>query len=289
MAPLAGAVTWVRRRLWLVAALTLLHLLVAHLAAAPLSSALAPVIDDRPAARAMLAGDDGLTGELLSDHPSLARIGSESAQAAALLWGLFYWLLSGGILAQLDEREPERGPGALLGACGKHGARMIKVGLWGLSLRLAAVALGAGVWFALRPFSRGAGFGALELNALAALATLAIGWSLGSVALNYARAIAIALPSVRAFRAVGRGLRLAAHKLRPTLLIALFAGGGFVLTGALFHLAAHPLSSLSAGGLVALSILRVALALARVAITLTALVACGLVALERAPEPTASR
>src|SRR6185503_9108991 len=45
MAPLSRALGWVRRHLWLVVALALVHLLVAHLFAAPLSSALAPLID----------------------------------------------------------------------------------------------------------------------------------------------------------------------------------------------------------------------------------------------------
>lgn len=280
MRALVEAVSRVRRHLALVVVLAIFHLAVARLAALPLSASLAPVLDNRPAASKLFTGDDELAGELLSDHPALAQVGLSSAQAAALGWALVYWILAGGILTQLGgETESEtRGIGPLLGASGTHAIRMILVGLCGLLVRLVPLGLGAAAWFALRPFSRGGGFGSLFATGLAAASVFGIFWSLTTVALDYARAIALLEPKLRAYRAVGRGLRLALGRLRATLLLALFSGGGFLVTGAIVRAISHPLSSGTVGGYLALTLFGIVLVLVRVAIRLAALIACGLLA-----------
>src|SRR5207244_1670740 len=74
-----GAIGTVLARPRLLLALALLNLATAWLTARPLSAALAPLVDKRPAATAMVGGDDGLAAELVSDHPSLVTVALASA------------------------------------------------------------------------------------------------------------------------------------------------------------------------------------------------------------------
>jgi hypothetical protein len=266
----------VRSRWRVVVALTLANLLLTMLASRPLSAALSPLLDGRPAAGAMVRGDDGLLAELLSDHPEAFNSGLGAAQALVILWGILAWVLAGGILSTMALGPVGAARGSvrdLLAASSTHAWRMLKLGALGLLTRLVPLLLAGAVWLALRPILHSRGFAQLAVWSLVTGLVLAVTWSWATVAVDYARAIALTDP-ISVPRALARGLR---RSLRaPTVAIVLFSVGGFGLITLLHAAIAHRLPAEPLGAAVVAFLLRVVAAFARTTVTVTALVAAGL-------------
>lgn len=229
---LRAAMKDVARRWRVVVGLALLNVLVAAFAARPFGAGLAAVLDHRPGAAALAAGDDGLLVEVLSDHPALARAAGSAAQAALLLQGLLAWVLAGAVLASVALAE-RRGVRALLEAAATHAPRMLAVGALGLIARLAPIAVGILAGLAVAPLARDRGLGPLAAGATLVGLVFALAWSFTTVALDRARALAIldgALPVLRALKA---GVVRTVRRPGAPLAIAAFAVVGFVAVTAL--------------------------------------------------------
>jgi GNAT superfamily N-acetyltransferase len=280
---LTDAIARVRRRPWLVGFLAALNLTFALLATQPVSAALAP-LDARPAGAAIVKGDDGLFAELLTDHPEIAREAAASGRTALIVYGLLAWLLAGGLLAQLgrDEDAPA-GARSFLGAVGANAAPMLKVGALGLLLRLVPIAVAIGGWFAVRPFWHGHGFGRLTLAMALLVALFGLAWSLATIAIDYARALKLADPSLKSWRAVVRGTRLLVHRPGATLMLVAFSSLGFLLLTAVDHGLGVLLPTAPAWSALLLFIVRIAIAFGRAFVTTTALVGAALTAAPPAP------
>ena len=127
----AFARVWARP--WLVAALALTNIGVSVVMTAPLSAMLAMLLDKRPAAAAMAAGNDGLWMEFLTAHTEVATVASVALVAGVVVYGLLSWVLDGGVLAALafDDERRARGAGAVLGESGARASRMLTIGLFG--------------------------------------------------------------------------------------------------------------------------------------------------------------
>jgi len=268
----------VRSRPRLVVGLALANLLLASAAARPLSWALASLLDRRPAATAMLQGHDALAAELLSDHPEPFIAGAAAAQMVLILWGVLAWILAGGILSTLalpSEIPPRGSLRELVGASAEHAWLMLKLGALGLTTRLVPLLLGGAVWAGLKPLLHHRGFSqAATWIGLTAL-VLALSWSWATVALDYARTIALSAP-VRLHRALGRGIRRSLSA--PTVSIVLFSLVGFAAVTLMQLALAHRLPEGSGWASFAAFFLRCTAALARTAVSVTALVAAGIAA-----------
>ena len=91
------------------AALALTNIGLAMVLSAPLSAMLAALLDYRPAAAQMVAGDDGLWISFFMRAPRRrgGRLGG--AGAGVLIYGVLSWVLDGGALAALAlDGEGER-------------------------------------------------------------------------------------------------------------------------------------------------------------------------------------
>jgi hypothetical protein len=291
MRPLAIAWgrAWARPRV--LVALTLLNLALSFAAARPLSAALSTVIDLRPAASTMLRPDDGLIAELLTDHRELIAAAFGGAQVALLVYGVLAWLLAGGLLVTLAlprELSPRGSLSELVAASAAHATRMLALGALGLVVRLLPIALGAATWFALKPIFLNRGFAELATWTLLTALLFALAWSTVTVALDYARALALLEP-MSVLRALGRGLRLALS--RPTASIVLFSLVGETAVTLAQVTLSHALPNHGRLAYAAAIALRVAGAFARAAVGVTALVAAGTAVrtgLQAAPRTPAS-
>ena len=136
-AGISAAFGRVWERPWLVAALALTNIGLTLVLTAPLSAMLAQLLDKRPAAGPMVAGDDGLWIEFLSDHADVAAVASVALGAGVIVYGLLSWILDGGVLAALalDGERRARGGAAVLAESASRAKRMLVLGLFGLLLR----------------------------------------------------------------------------------------------------------------------------------------------------------
>jgi hypothetical protein len=264
----------------LILLLAALNLLFSFASLRPFDATLAASLDQRPAAWTMVRGDDGLAAELLSDHPEVAAAAMSGAETALVIYGVLGWLLAGGILAQLVRARTSR-TSDVIAASWVHGGRMLKVGAAGLLLRAIPIAIGFLSGLALRPLYHGKGWSELVTVGSVVTLVVALSWSYVSVAVDYARLFALADARLNVFRALGRALKLTVRAPAATLTVALFSLVAFALANGLHALLAHRLPEAPAASYAALTVVRIALAVARAAITTTALVAAGLVAQAR--------
>jgi hypothetical protein len=261
---LARAWAEMRGRRWLVLGLALVNLTITMVVAQPLSAALG-FIDFRPAAAQLVAGDNGLLGELVADHPEVMRVAGGGALTAFLLGGLLAWLLAGGVL------DGRRGLGPFLGACGEHAGAMLKLGLLGLVVRIFPAAVAVAGWFALRPWWRPRGFAELVASTAILFFATTIAWSWSTVALDGARGLLVRREVPRARTALRRGIAAALRRPGAALLIALFS----VLAWLLATLA-YAATSRFWPAVVPLLPLSLAFGMLRAGATATALIAGGL-------------
>jgi len=278
MGAVGEAVRRVAARPRLVLAVAGLHVAVALLAAGPVAATLAPVLDARPAAGELLRGDDGLTGELFADHPEILRVAGASAEWSALLWALLSWILVGGLLAALasDDDAAAHGPVAVASACARHAGRMVRVGLVGLILRVVPVGIAVGAWFAVGRFTKGRGFAELVIGALAMTVVAGGAWSFITVAVDYGRGLAFADASLKPWRAVGRGFKLALRHFAATARLAALSGLGFALPTAIYLAIALRLPNQPAWAFLALTGMRLALVAVRAFFTVATLTGAAL-------------
>jgi hypothetical protein len=206
----------------LILGLALLNLVLATVAAQPLSSALSP-IDLRPAATAMMGGDDGLLLELLGDRNEILRVGMGALIGPVLLGGLFAWLLAGGIL---DER---RGLAGFLTACVEHARHMIGIGILGLLLRLIPILVTAGAAYALYRWWHTRGLRELVTGSAIVAVVGALSWAWVTAALDGARGQLVRGELPRARSGLKRAAWLMFARFSPLLSIAAVSVGGFVL------------------------------------------------------------
>lgn len=266
----------VTARPWLLAALAGLNVGLSVLLSAPLSALLSPLVDLRPAASVMMSGgDDGLMAELLADHPEVLAAAAAALGAGALVWGLVSWVLSGGVLAALalDGDRAARGAGAVLAESARRAGRMVKLGALGVPLRLIPALIAGGGLMLLRAVIRGRTFQPLSLAAMGALVLGAVAWAAVTVAVDYARGLALDDAQTRSWRLVARGLRLAFVRRSATLQLIAFSIAAWLAVGVIYYwLAGH------LGALLILTVLRLASVVARTAITCTTLTAAARVA-----------
>jgi hypothetical protein len=278
MRALSEAVRRTMARPKLLAALVGVHVAIALLASGPLHATLAPLLDHRPAAARLLGGDDGLYGELFGDHPEILRVAGASAQGAALLYGLLAWILAGGVLAALAGDDPAVGTVAVTAACARRAGRMVRVGLGGLIVRVAPILVAVGVGFAADKWLTGGGFARQVLVGVAVLVVAGGAWSFATVAIDYARALAFFDETVKPWRCVWRGFKLALRRAPETALYAAFSGLGFALSTALYLAVALALPNEPTWAAALLMVLRLALAFARAFFTVATLTAAALAA-----------
>lgn len=280
MGALGDAIRRVRARPRLLLAVAGLHVAVALLASGPLSATLKPLLDGRPAAAGMMRGDDGLTIELLADHPEILRVAGASAQASALLYALVSWILVGGLLAALtrdggDDGEA-RGAVAVAQACARHAGRMVRVGLLGVPLRLLPIGVGVGAWFAIGTVAHGGGLTQVVARAAATALLFGGAWSLTTVAVDYARGVAFADGELPAWRAVARGWKRSLGHFGPAARLAAFSGFGFALSTGAYLAIALALPNEPAWSLAVLMLLRLALVVVRAFFSVSTLAAAAL-------------
>lgn len=280
----------VSSRRGLLVAMAAAQLLLAWIAIRPVSAAAASLVDDRPGAARLLRGDDGLLGELLSDHRELVVAGAAGSQVALALSGILAWLFAGALVALYVGRDEDReaaGAAGVVAAMARAAPRSIAIGLVGLALRLIPLVAAVGLGWALFADPPG-GFG----GALTAAIIVAVGsgllWALITVSVDGARALALSRPPepgatpVRVGRALKGGLALVGR--RPAAVVAIAAlstlatlalggldlGLGHLTEGAeLLHLAAM-----------------LVIELARAWVGATLIVATGLVAVARKNAPS---
>lgn len=273
--PVADAVSRVARRPRVVLAVAALNLLVSLVASLPVAVALAPITDERPAAARLLGPDDGLAAELLYDHRHLALAAAASAVATAAVYGVWAWVLAGGLLAAFSSLEEERAIGAraIAAAAAREAGRMIAIGLLGLPLRLPALAATVGAGFALKWI--GDRYDLAHVLGAAAPMALGIGaaWTAATVAIDAARGAARARPALSTVGSVLAGVRAVGRGPRAALPVMALGGGGFVALTASWHALAHPIPIAPAWGFGLLAVLALGLAVARAALAVAALLA----------------
>jgi hypothetical protein len=261
----------------LLALLWAAHLIVVFAATRPFDAALSASLDHRPAAWALLRGDDGLLGELLSDHPALPAAAASGAQVAMLLWGLASWILAGGILAWFARA---RG-GTLtlvIGSSVAHAVRMLMVGAAGLLLRIVPLLAGGLVLAVLRPMYHDKGWSQLVATGSLLVLVVAVSWAWVSVTIDYARLLVVADAQLNVFRALGRATKLALRARRSTGSVVLFS---LVVQGAVTGLQTllfHRVPVTSSVGFVFLTGLGLVADAVRVTTGAVSLVAAGLIA-----------
>jgi hypothetical protein len=260
---MGAAFAFARRRWQLVAFLAAINLALAFAAAQPLSAALAP-IDWLPAARALVGGNDSFGIELANEHPELFRVAGAGAWMAMVLNGLFFWILAGGLL------DPQHG---VIAGAARNARRMLKIGALGLLVRLLCVGVAVAGWFAVKPLWDDKGFGELVLAFAIAGLIAGAAWSLGSVAIDCARGLALRDPSLSVWRALGRGLRRLAR--RRLLAVAAFSGFGWLALTIGYHAIAGSLPNAPEWSFTLLMLLRALVAFGRAFVTVVALVAAG--------------
>jgi hypothetical protein len=195
MSPLAGAITLVRRRPALLAAWVVLLALPTLLGFLPLSGALRPYLDLRPAASALISvpTDDGLLIELVERAPELTTLGVSSLFVTFAIGVPLLWLLAGWVASTaLGSSHP----------AGLVAARTVGIEIIALPLRalpwMAALAIGWGGMGA-QTFERLLGFVVPAIVAYLVLSTLV------TTVVDFARGVALDEPSLGWWRTLGRG------------------------------------------------------------------------------------
>jgi len=186
----------VSSRRGLVAAMAIAQLLFAWIAIRPAAAAAAVLLDDRPGAARLLAGDDGLLGELLGDQRTLAVAGAAGAQVALALSGLLAWLFAGALVILFVGRDDEReaaGAAGVVAAMARAARRSIAIGIAGLAFRLVPLVAAVGLGVAIFADPLG-GFDASVAAAVALTVGIGLLWALLTVALDGARALALTRP-----------------------------------------------------------------------------------------------
>ena len=278
-ANLSEAFRRVTSRPWLLAALALTNIGLALLLSSPLSAMLSELLDLRPAASAMLQnGDDGLAVELLTDHPELNLGAAAAAASGALLYGLFSWILSGGVLAALvlDGERRARGAHQVLAASAQRAGRMITLGLFGVRLRLIPLVIGGVGMMLMRAIVKGRSFPQSSLTVMITLVIAGVAWSAVSVAIDYARGLSLDDPQTRSWRLLARGLKLALTRRTATLQLIAFSMAAWLAVGVLYFTLANHIPVLFV-----LTLLRLLAVVARAAITATTLTAAARVAVAK--------
>lgn len=264
----AFARVWARP--WLVVALALTNIGVSVVMTAPLSAMLAMLLDKRPAAAAMAAGNDGLWLEFLTAHSEVATVALVALAAGVVVYGLLSWVLDGGVLAALafDDERRARGAGAVLGESGARASRMLTIGLFGVLLRTIPLLL-AGIAYAIaHAVISGRTFQPMLLTSAVTLVIAAIVWTAASIAIDYARGLSLDDPHTRSWRLVPRGVGMLFVRRAATLQLLAFTLAAWLAVGAVYWLIAPHLSFL-----VFLTFLRLLTLVARVMITMTTLTA----------------
>ncbi len=265
----------VTERPWLLLALVALNTGLAVLLTAPLSAMLSQLLDQRPAATAMLAGDDGLFAELIADHFEVFAVAAVAAGAGVLVYGLLSWVLGGGVLAALalDGERRARGAAEVLAASARLAGRMIKTGLFGLVLRVVPLLLGAVAYAIAHAVIRGRTFQANMATSMLALVAAAVAWTTVSIAVDYARGLALDDATTRTWRLMAHGLRMLWTRRAATLQLIAFGLAAWLAVGVgYFFAAGHVTAPL------VLTLLRLVAVVARVAITMTTMTAAARVA-----------
>jgi hypothetical protein len=262
-------------RPWLLMALALTNVGLAVVMSAPLSAMLSTLLDHRPAAAGMVAGDDGLWFEFLFDHADLAAVASVAVAGGVILYGLFSWILDGGVLAALalDGDRRARGGGAVLAQSAERAGRMIKLGLLGTLLRLIPLGIGAIAYGIAHAVIKGRTFQPNMMTSMLALAVAAVAWTKISVAIDYARGLSLEDPQTRSWRLLARGVKLLWQRRAASLQLVAFSMAAWLAVGVIYWLVAGHLAAL-----VLLTLLRLFAVVARVAITMTTLTAAARVA-----------
>jgi hypothetical protein len=277
----------VSSRRGLVAAMAAAQLLLAWIAVRPVAAAAGSLLDDRPGAARLLRGDDGLLGELLSDHRELAVGAAAGAQVALALSGILAWLFAGALVVLYVGRDDEReaaGASGVVAAIARAAPRSIAIGVVGLVVRLVPLVAAAGLGWALFADPPG-GFA----GAVVAASLLAVGggllWALATVAVDAARALALTRPHepgsapLSVGRAVKGGLTLVARRPGATLAIAALSTVATLAFGALDLALGHLTEAAELLHVAALLVVEIA----RAFVAATLIVATGLVTV--APPP----
>ena len=262
-------------RPWLLAALALANIGLSLLLSTPLSAMLSALLDLRPAALAMVNGDDGLLFELHGDHPELLAVAAVSAAAGMLLYGILCWVLDGGVLAALalDHDRRARDAAAVLAESARRAGRMVKLGLLGLLLRLIPLLLGAGAFAFARAVIKGRSYQPSLTASMLALVCAALAWSAVSVAIDYARGLSLENPRTRSWRLLARGVKLVFQRRSASLQLIAFSTAAWLAVAVLAWIIDGHL-----GALILLTIVRLLAVVARVAINMTTLTAAARVA-----------
>ena len=262
-------------RPWLLMALALTNIGLAVVMSAPLSSMLAMLLDHRPAASAMAAGDDSLWIEFLMDHAEVAGVASVALAGGVLLYALLSWILDGGVLAALalDGERRARGAGGVLGESAERAGRMVKLGLMGALLRVVPLAFGAAAYAIAHAVISGRTFQPNLTTSMLALAAAALAWTAVSVAIDYARGLSLDDGETRSWRLLGRGVKLLFERRAATLQLIAFSMAAWLAVAVIYWLVAGHLAALTL-----LTVVRLFAVVARVAITMTTLTAAARVA-----------
>lgn len=262
-------------RPWLLMALALTNVGLAVLMSAPLSAVLSVLLDHRPAAAAMAAGDDGLWIELVSSHFEFVVVASVAMGAGVIIYGLLSWFLDGGVLAALalDGERRARGAGAVLAESVRRSGRMLTLGLMGTVLRVVPLVFGALAYKIAHAVITGRTFQPNLMMSMLALAAAALTWTTVSMAIDYARGLSLDDAQTRSWRLLARGLKLLFTRRGATLELVAFAMAAWLAVAVVYWLLAGHLTAL-----LLLTLLRLAAVVARVTITLTTLTAAARVA-----------
>jgi len=263
-------------RPWLLMGLALTNIGLTVLMSAPLSSMLAMLLDHRPAAAAMAAGDDGLWVEFVVQHAEVLAVASVAMAGGVILYGLLSWILDGGVLAALalDGERRALGAGGVLGQSAQRAGRMLTLGLIGTLFRVVPLAFGAIAYGIAHAVIHGRTFQPNLMTSMLSLAAAALAWTTVSVAIDYARGLSLDDTQTRSWRLIVAGVKMLFARRAATLQLVVFSMAAWLAVGVIYWIIAGHL-----GGVVALlTVLRLLAVVARVAITMTTLTAAARVA-----------
>ena len=265
----------VTERPWLLVALVLTNVGLAVLLAAPLSGALSMLIDHSLAANDMASGDLGPIAELLIDHTELFAVASTAMAVGVILYGLFSWVIGGGVLSALalDGERRARGAAEVLASAARLAGRMIKTGLYGIALRAIPLGFGALAYAIAHAVITGRTFQPSLRTAMVSLVAAAVAWTTVSIAVDYARGMALDDQKTAAWRQMARGLGMLWTRRSATLQLIAFGLAAWLAVGVgYFFIAAHVAAPLL------LTLFRLVAVVGRVAITMTTMTAAARVA-----------
>jgi hypothetical protein len=257
-------------RPWLLMALALVNVGWSFLLSVPMSATLANLIDHRTAATAMAAGDDGLLFEFLTDHLEVAILAMVSTSVGVLVYGLWSWILDGGVLAALaiEGDRSARGAAEVLAESARRAGRMVKLGLFGTLLRVVPLLFGGLAYALARMVIKGRTFQPNLTTSMFSLVAAAVAWTAASIAIDYARGLSLDDPNTKSWRLLARGVKLLFVRGSATLQLIAFSMAAWLAVGVLYWVMAGHIGSLTL-----LTLLRLVAVVARVAITMTTLTA----------------